>query len=463
MPLPIPSSSSIDDARVQRLNTRASSSGRFVLYWMQQSQRAEENHALEYAVQRANALGVPLLVAFGIMDDYPDAALRHYRFMAEGLRDVRQALAGRGLPLVVRHGPPAKIALELGRDSALIVCDRVYLRHQLEWRAQVAGEARCEVVQVESDVVVPVESVSGKAEYAARTIRPKIHRRLDDYFVRLRTTAIRTPWSGALPRGLSLDDPVALTSGLSIGASVPPASNYFTGGSREARRRLTAFLRSHLSGYDERRNQPSEHHVSQLSPYLHFGQIAPLTVARAVRESTAGTARDRETLLEELIVRRELACNFVQFTERYDAYASLPGWARETLAKHAGDERPHCYTLRQLEKGSTHDRYWNAAMRAMRVTGYLHNHLRMYWGKKILEWSRTPQEAYTNALALNNRWFLDGRDCNSYANVGWLFGLHDRPWFEREIFGTVRYMSSGGLERKTDIGAYVGWAEGLAE
>jgi deoxyribodipyrimidine photo-lyase len=460
---PVPASPAIDEARVRRLNDRNAGRGRYVLYWMQQSQRADENHALEYAIQRANALGLPLLVGFGVMDDYPDAALRHYRFMIEGLRDAGRALRARGIPFVVRHGSPPDVALALGREAALLVCDRGYLRHQRDWRAQVAEEASCEVVQVESDVVVPVEVTSTKAEFAARTIRPKLHRQLERFLVRLRATTLRTAWRGDPPGGLALDDVAACLAQLRIDRSVPAVPHHFTGGNREARRRLATFVRRHLDGYDERRNQPADHHVSHLSPYLHFGQLAPLTMARAVQEATTGSARDRESLLEELTVRRELACNFVQFTEAYDAYESLPPWAGATLAKHANDERPHRYTFRQLESGATHDRYWNAAMRAMRLTGYLHNHLRMYWGKKILEWSRSPQTAYRHALALNNRWFLDGRDCSSYANVGWLFGLHDRPWGEREIFGTVRYMSAGGLARKTDIEAYVAWAERLPD
>jgi deoxyribodipyrimidine photo-lyase len=164
-----------------------------------------------------------------------------------------------------------------------------------------------------------------------------------------------------------------------------------------------------------------------------------------------------------LIVRRELAMNFCEFNELYDSYEGLPQWARATLAEHARDEREPCYTQREFEESRTHDRYWNAAMREMRLTGYLHNHLRMYWGKKILEWSATPEAAYRTALELNNRYFLCGRDPASYANIGWLFGLHDRPWGERPIYGKVRCMMASGLERKCDIEAYVRQVEALDE
>jgi deoxyribodipyrimidine photo-lyase len=182
--------------------------------------------------------------------------------------------------------------------------------------------------------------------------------------------------------------------------------------------------------------------------------VSPVQVALAARESKAAD-NQRESFLEELIVRRELAQNFAEYSPHYDSFECVPEWARKTLDKHRSDERHHQYTQGQLERARTHDPYWNAAMREMRYTGYMHNAMRMYWGKKILEWSSTPEHAHRTTLALNNRYFLDGRDANSYANIGWLFGLHDRPWGEREIFGTVRYMSSGGLERKADMEAYL--------
>ena len=171
--------------------------------------------------------------------------------------------------------------------------------------------------------------------------------------------------------------------------------------------------------------------------------------------------RDREAFLEELVVRRELAMNFVEFGEHYDSFRCLPHWARKTLSEHTEDHRPERDTAKQLERAETHDRYWNAAMNEMKKTGYMHNYMRMYWGKKILEWCNTPEFAYSTALYLNNKYFLDGRDPNSYANVAWIFGLHDRPWQERPVFGKVRYMNAGGLERKFDIEAYVSWVESL--
>jgi len=197
-----------------------------------------------------------------------------------------------------------------------------------------------------------------------------------------------------------------------------------------------------------------------MSPYLHFGQISPVRLAMAVRDAKSGQESDRDGYLEELIVRRELAVNFVYYTQDYDRYTCLPEWARKTLAEHAGDPREHKYSQDVLESAQTHDPYWNAAMREMKQTGFMHNYMRMYWGKKILEWSETPENAFATTLAINNKYFLDGRDPNSYAGVAWVFGKHDRAWFERPIFGKVRYMAASGLERKCDIKAYVEKVDG---
>ncbi len=448
------STSIIDDSRVQRLNDTQLRDGKYVLYWMQQSQRAESNHALEYAIQQANTLGLRLAVGFGLTDDYPEANARHYRFMLEGLQATAAALRRRKIPLVVRPGAPDAVALELAGDAAIIVCDRGYLRHQRIWRRNVAEQAECPVVQVESDVVVPVDVASQKAEYAARTIRPKIHAHLDDYLIELRTTALEKNSTRVGLDGLDLSDLDSLLDSLDIDHSVPPVPHLFTGGTSEARARLSRFLTKRFKHYDEHRNRPETDDVTHLGMYLHFGQISPIYVALQALKSSASKAL-KQSFIEELVIRRELAVNFVQYTSKYDSYSCLPDWARKTLAKHKGDEREHRYTKSELETAQTHDRYWNAAMRELRYTGYMHNYMRMYWGKKILEWTGAPSYAHKVALELNNRYFLDGRDPNSFANVAWVFGLHDRPWGERDVFGTVRYMSAAGLERKADIERYV--------
>jgi len=445
----------VDDARLRELNDRDVRSGDYVLYWMQQSQRAEDNPALEFAAARANAAGCPLVVGFGLTDGYPDANLRHYRFMLEGLAETREALARRGIRLVLRLGDPPAVALGLADKAAALVCDVGYTRHQRAWRREVADQAPCRVFQVEGDVVVPVGVVSDKAEFAARTIRPRIQKHLEPYLHPLPKVRLKHPSLEMDLPGLDLTDLHGLLGQLKVDRGVPPVTGFFKGGPTEARRRLRAFVRKRLEHYETHRNQPQTDDISHMSPYLHFGQIAPVALALAVREAESGTGADRAAYLEELVVRRELAANFVHFNPDYDRYAGLPPWARRSLAAHAADPRAHRYDRETLESAATHDPYWNAAMREMVHTGFMHNYMRMYWGKKILEWSATPEEGFATALHLNNRYFLDGRDPNSYAGVGWVFGLHDRPWFERPVFGQVRYMAASGLERKCDIRAYV--------
>jgi deoxyribodipyrimidine photo-lyase len=447
--------------RIRELNRAEIRDRGPVLYWMQQSQRAEYNHALEYAVQQANELDRPLLVVFGLTQDYPEGNLRHYAFMLEGLRETQAALARRGIGMQVYPGYPAEVALKAGEKAALIVCDCGYLRHQRVWRRKVAMEARCRVVQVETDAVMPVGVVSDKAEFAARTIRPKIHRSLDEFLVEMRTTPLRRSAERRDASGLDLTDMEGVLSGLRLDRGPGPVSRFFQGGTTQARRRLADFIEHRVQRYDDHHNQPHTDDVSHMSMYLHFGQISPLYVAMQIRQAEDIKKNNKDAFLEELLVRRELAINYVSYTENYETFAALPDWAKTTLAEHRRDRREHVYSLAQLEGAETHDPYWNAAMQEMRQTGYMHNYMRMYWGKKILEWSETPQEAFAAALALNNKYFLDGRDANSYANIAWLFGLHDRPWPERPIFGKVRYMSASGLERKCDMESYIEKVERL--
>jgi len=445
----------IHHSRIQVLNNLDLCKGDFVLYWMQQSQRAECNHALEYAIQQANRMNQRALVVFGLMDDYPEANLRHYTFMLEGLRETQQSLCKRGVKMIVRMGQPADIAVSIGRRASLIVCDRGYLRHQRKWRQTVARKAKCRVVQVESDVVVPVEVASAKAEYAARTIRPKIHRHLKDYLREFKPTKMRRPSLDIQVSGLDLNDIEAVAQKMTIDQTVSPVPGFLTGGTSRAKKIFKEFLGKRFERYVKNRNQPQTDDVSHMSKYLHFGQISPLYLALEILKTPKRLNQARESFLEELIVRRELAINFVYHTPDYDSYSCLPGWAKKTLGEHKSDQREYLYTRRQFENSQTHDDYWNAAMRELKFTGYMHNYMRMYWGKKILEWSPTPERAFKTILAINNKYFIDGRDANSYAGVAWVFGLHDRAWFERPIFGKVRCMTASGLERKCNIQAYV--------
>lgn len=452
----------IEAERIQLLNDHAvAPRGQFVLYWMQQSQREAHNPALEYAVKTANRLDLPVVVVFVLMESYPEANERHFAFMLQGLQEVVHGLRSRRIPFLMRSGDVTEIVVDLAHRAAVLVCDRGYLRHQRDWRKSVSRHAKCQVVQVEGDVVVPVDTVSDRVEYAARTIRPKILRGRDNYLRPLvRTRLLRSKPSGQLVSDFDPSNAAKILSALNIDRSVAEVTR-FKGGITQARKHLSRFSNRGLVDYAESRNDPAEPRCSALGPYLHFGQISPVEVARKVAGTKSCSLADREAFLEQLIVRRELSINFVLHERRFDSYSAVPEWARRTLREHENDIRPHLYTRSQLEAASTHDPYWNAAMLEMVKTGYMHNYMRMYWGKKIIEWSRSPQKAYRTIMRINNKYFIDGRDPNSYASVAWLFGLHDRPWTERDIFGKIRYMNAAGLERKFDIHRYARWANEL--
>ena len=435
----------IHDDRIQRLDDGrgARSDGSHVLYWMQASARAEHNDALEFAVQTANDHGVPLHVVFGLTADYPEAAARHYRFLVEGLAEVASSLRRRGIPFGVRRGAPVDVAVAAADGAVEVVVDRGYLRHLVAWREQLVDRTDVPVWQVEADVVVPVEVVSDKREYAARTIRPKINDRRDEFLTALTTTAL--DHTGDPLEGLDLSDVGAVLDGLGL---QDPGPGIITGGTAQARARLDDFLADGLVDYGERKPDPAADTLSYQSAYLHYGQVSPVWLALQVRDSGVGSDEDREAWLEELVVRRELAHNYVTFEPDYDSYDALPAWARTTLDEHRDDEREHRYDHEELRDGRTHDRAWNACQAQVREEGFLHNHLRMFWGKQVLQWTASPEEAHAILLRLNNEHFLDGRSPNSYANVAWIFGLHDRAWQETEVAGKTRPMTRSGLESK---------------
>ena len=432
--------------------------GRYVLYLMQQSQRAGFNPALELAVEEGNRLGCPVVACFGLLDGangFPEANARHYAFMLQGLADAKAELDARGIAFVVRKASPAALARELAGEAALLILDRGCLSIQKQWYAEIGEAGGTRVLQVEGDVVVPVETASGKHEFAARTLRPKVQRLMDDFIAPLEPRQVKHRADGLRLKGeVEIGDPATALAGLTLDRSVAPVRR-FKGGRVEALRRLDAYLGGPFARYGTERGRPEAGAASHMSPYLHFGQISPVEIALAVRAAKAGGPEDKSSYLEELIVRRELAMNHVHYAAGYDTYeGALPDWARKVLAEHAGDPRPYDYSEEDLAQGRTHDRYWNAAQAEMRVTGYMHNHLRMYWGKKILEWSPTPEEGFARTLRINNRYFLDGRDANSFTNVAWVYGLHDRPWARRKVFGTIRYQSENSL-RKIDANAYL--------
>lgn len=453
----------IQPGRIRPLNEKDVGDGQYVLYWLQQAQRAEYNHALEYAVQKANELGHPLLVVFGLMDDYPSANARHYAFMLEGLRDVGEALERRGIRFVVGRGSPDDVTLRFAENASMIVSDGAYLRPERSWRERVAEEARCCMVRVESNVVVPIEVASNKRETAARTLRPRIRRHLDEYLVELLPTEVeKDSLDLEVEPGVDLSDVDAVLAGMDVDESVGPLRHLYTGGLTAAKEKFEEFVENRLGEYAGHRNQPQTDYVSHMSKYLHYGHISPVYLALRVREANA-PEENVDTYLEELIVRRELTINFCFYSPDYDSFSCIPDWAKRTLKEHANDEREHVYGREELEGAETHDPYWNAAMKEAIHTGYVHNHMRMYWGKKILEWSPSPEEAHETTIYLMDRYFLDGRDANTYANIAWVYGQHDRGWKERPVYGKVRYMSAGGLERKAKPKEYVAKVDRLVE
>ena len=430
-----------------------------VVYWMQQSQRAEWNHALEFAIRQANDMALPVVVVFALTDAYPEANERHYAFMLEGLAETAARLRARGIGFRLLRGDPTAVVPEAARGAAMLVMDRGYLRIQRAWREKIAAAAGCRVVQVESDVVVPVETAYPKEAYTAAVLRPKIHRVLAEHLCPLVPTQVRVAAPPALMGDKTLDADAILAQ-LRVDRSVGRTAA-FRGGRSAASALLDEFIATRLRHYAEKRNEPALDMVSHMSPYLHFGQVSPLEIALRMKE--VGADENTASFLEELIVRRELAMNFTHYCPDYDSMRCLPNWAMATLDNHATDHRPYVYSRGVLEGAATHDPYWNAAQMEMVQTGKMHNYMRMYWGKKIIEWSATPEEAFDTALTLNNRHQLDGRDPNSFAGVAWCFGKHDRPWTERAIFGTVRYMNDAGLRRKFDMDAYVRKVAAMAD
>ena len=441
----------IHKERIKVLNQKRVRRGAYVLYWMQASQRTIYNHALEYALDQANELKKPLVVFFGITDHFPEANERHYAFMLEGLKEVKQDLRKRGIQMVILHQSPELGALKMAKKASLVIVDRGYLRIQRQWRQFVATRLDCPLIQVESEAVVPVEEASSKEEYSAATLRPKVLMKLSRFLIPLEE---REPSVSSLSMdfdSFEIDDLEKALSKLQIDRSVGRVSS-FHGGTKEALNHLEVFIREKLDRYPEMRNDPNQNALSHMSPYLHFGQISPLYIALKVKQTESPAAK---AFLEELVVQRELSLNFVFYNDDYDSFKGLPQWAQKTLKDHQRDRRPYLYSMAELEDGKTHDPYWNAAQKEMRTTGKMHGYMRMYWGKKILEWTKKPEEAYRIALYLNNKYELDGRDPNGFAGVAWCFGKHDRPWPERPIFGTVRYMNDRGLKRKFDTDEYV--------
>lgn len=445
----------LHNPRAQARNTRGiHAQGRCVVYWMQRAQRTADNPALDAAIEAANLLKLPVCIFFAPRAGYPNANLRAYAFLADNLADLGAGALQRGVKLVFRPGTPSLLRFCAEVDPALVVVDENPLREPQRWRQKAAAALNVALISVDADAVVPMR-LFPKQEFAARTLRPKVHRILGDFMVPSREPHAITPWPADLTVATEPLDAKAFLAALKVDRSVGAAPG-MQGGMAAGARMLGGFIRGRLKGYAEQRNKPDLRGTSELSAYLHFGHLGPRGIALAVRAAEAPQA-DKDAFLEEMIVRRELAMNFCLHEPHYDTLAGCPEWARKELADQASVTRNPCYTAEQFERAETHDPLWNAGQKEMVLSGRMHGYVRMYWAKKILEWTRSAEEAFSLAVHLNDKYEVDGRDPNGYTGVAWAIGgRHDRPWAPRRpVFGTVRWMSLASTGKKFNLKGYV--------
>jgi deoxyribodipyrimidine photo-lyase len=422
---------------------------------MQRAQRGLDNPALNVAIDAANALSLPLAVFFGLHPGYPGGNLRHYAFLVEGLEETAARVEERGAAFVFRPYPEHDLIRFCSEvRPALVVGDENPLRVPEGWRRSAAQRLTVPLWTVDADVIVP-SRLFDRQEYAARTLRPKIHLLLTEYLIPPGNPRVKARWSRRRKPPSRRIEPARLLRELPLDRGAGPVTG-FRGGTSRGLELLDRFLAERLDRYHRERNAPHRDGTSELSAYLHFGHLGPHTIALAVAGARAPVAA-KEAYLEELIVRRELAINYVWRNPRYDRLAGCPAWARKTLKEQAADPRPERYTERQLEQAETRDPLWNAAQQEMVLSGRMHGYLRMYWAKKILEWTGSPARAFQIAIRLNDRYQLDGRDPNGYTGVAWAIGgTHDRPWPPRKpILGLIRPMTFNGMRRKFDVEAYI--------
>ena len=438
--------------RVHPLNDRPVKAGP-VVYWMSRDQRSSDNWTLLYAQHRAMDLKVPLTVVFALAPGFLGATLRHYSFMLRGLAEVEEGLLRNNIGFVLLEGDPVG---ELSRfletsGAGLLVTDFDPLKIKARWQTAVATKFQARVIEVDAHNIIPCRQASDKQEFAAYTFRPKVKKLLDRFLVPFPALK-KHPFGDSL--GEEPPDWQAVSGRLKVDRSVGEV-DWIEPGEKAGKTALKKFLAKGLARYDEDRNHPVRAGQSGLSPWLHFGHLSAQRIA--LEASSSGL--DQEVygaFIEELIVRRELSDNFCHYNSSYDSVDGFHDWAKKTHEAHRDDPRPYLYSLEQLENAGTHDPYWNAAQRQMVREGKMHGYMRMYWAKKILEWSSSPEEAMDIAITLNDRYELDGRDPNGYTGIAWsIGGVHDRAWGERPVFGKIRYMNDKGLKRKFDLAPYL--------
>lgn len=437
-----------DPARIYTLSEGSPGRGP-VVYWMGREQRAQDNWALLHACEIALATGRPLLTVFLLVEGFAAAPLRHYAFMLDGLEETAAELAAHGIPFRLIHSrkpdDTAPLLQELHRiDPHTLISDFDPLRLRRSWKQIPVS---CTHLEVDAHNIVPCRSASDKREYAAYTIRPKIHRQLSRFLTGFPPLPKLSRRSGPV----TLPDWARIRQELTADPSVGPVSG-IRPGSAAADKHLKQFLQTGITGYDTLRNDPLADGQSGLSPWLHFGQLAPQRAAWEA--SLLPETPDRDAFLEELVIRRELADNFCFYEPHYDSADAFPAWARQTIAGHRLDPR-EIYSYEALAAGRSPDPLWNAAQLQMVHGGKMHGYMRMYWAKQLLLWTPDAATALHYANTLNDRFSLDGRDPNGYAGTAWsIGGVHDRAWPSRQVFGKIRCMNSNGCRRKFDVKAY---------
>lgn len=422
-----------------------------VVYWMQRDQRVHDNWAMLYAQEKAVEFNVPLFVVFNLVPNFLEATIRQYGFMLQGLREVEEELFRHNISFVLTSGDAGvEIPKFLESISAsMLVADFNPLKIKRKWKKSVADKIEIPFHEVDAHNIVPFHHVSDKQEFAAYTIRPKIQKFLPEFLDDF--SSLQKMKHTLINNSIDWD---SVYNSLKINSEVSEV-DWLIPGETAAHKVLQNFISNKFANYGTNRNFPTHDAQSNLSPYFHFGQIAPQRVALSIQPLTEHE-ESHKSFLEEMIVRRELSDNFCYFNKNYDSFDGFHAWAKESLNQHRKDKRDFVYNLEQFELAKTNDDLWNAAQMGMKNTGKMHGYMRMYWAKKILEWSESPEEAMRIAIYLNDKYELDGRDPNGYAGIAWsIGGVHDRAWFERPVYGKIRYMNANGCAKKFDVKKYI--------
>lgn len=442
-----------DPGRVTILNPADVQDGP-VVYWMQRDQRVADNWALHHAQEQAIAMRHPLVVVFCISPGSLGATIRQYGFMIGGLSVVARKLARYNVSFVLLRGLPQDVLPRflVENEAGMLITDFNPLRVPMEWRKRLAERVTIPFYEVDAHNIIPCRYISNKMEYAAYTMRAKVEQNLDRFLPEFPSLIKHPEFSYNLEKAAI--DWIEVTKSLRADMEVAEVG-WLQPGEVAATEAMQNFIAQRLDRYDTDRNLPDRKGQSDLSPYLHFGHLSAQRLAYEVQRCEADPESKR-SFLEELIVRRELADNFCLYNADYDRFSGFQPWAQASLNKHRDDPRTFTYSPEVFEEGATHDPLWNAAQKEMVATGKMHGFMRMYWAKKILEWTATPEEAMEVAIYLNDKYELDGRDPNGYSGIAWAIGgTHDRPWAERDIFGMIRYMNFQGCKRKFDVEGYI--------